>query len=112
MRQYVIQFALFLAAASLFAQKNEWLDPKVNEINRAPMHANYFAYETEDAALKGVKEKLFEFYDIERNMEIQLGEKCGCTSTDFYRLDYNDKGWDKMPVPDSGNLTGLVILFT
>ena len=25
----------------------EWQDPEVNAINRAPMHANFFAYETQ-----------------------------------------------------------------
>ena len=28
----------------------EWQDPKVNAVNRAPMHTHYFAYESEAAA--------------------------------------------------------------
>ena len=33
----------------------EWLDPEINAVNRAPMHTNYFAYESTDAAMKGEK---------------------------------------------------------
>ena len=50
---------LICAIASLgltaFAQQPEWQDPNVNAINRAPMHTNYFAYESEQAALKGCR---------------------------------------------------------
>ena len=34
--------AFALAAA---AQSNEWQDPEVNAVNRAPMRAHFFAYE-------------------------------------------------------------------
>ena len=47
-------FTVFALAAS--AQSNEWRNPQVNAVNRAPMHTNYFAYENADAAKKGLKE--------------------------------------------------------
>ena len=34
----------------------EWQNPEVNAVNRAPMHTNYFAYESEGGAQTGVKE--------------------------------------------------------
>lgn len=36
----------------------EWQDPEVNAVNRAPMHTNYFAYESGDAATVGKKNSL------------------------------------------------------
>ena len=42
-----------LGASAAFSQKNEWLDPNVNAVNRAPMHTHYFAYESADHALRG-----------------------------------------------------------
>lgn len=33
----------------------EWQNPEVNAVNRAPMHTNYFAYESEGVAQTGVK---------------------------------------------------------
>ena len=42
-------FSLFALAIGFqtiaLSQNNEWRDPEVNAENRAPMHANYFAYE-------------------------------------------------------------------
>ena len=38
---------LFAALAfTAVAQSNEWRNPEVNAVNRAPMHANFFAYKT------------------------------------------------------------------
>ena len=31
----------------------EWQDMQVNEVNRLPLHATFFAYENEATALKG-----------------------------------------------------------
>ena len=54
---------LFAALAfSAAAQSNEWLDPTVNAVNRAPMHTSYFAYET-----------LSQLHDTQRHLEILLG---------------------------------------
>ena len=52
MKLNVLACCLSLLGTAAFAQKNEWRDPNVNEINRAPMHTNYFAYEDENSALK------------------------------------------------------------
>ena len=44
---------LFAALAfTAVAQSNEWRNPEVNAVNRAPMHANFFAYETAEVAAK------------------------------------------------------------
>lgn len=48
----------------LLYPKNEWRDPEVNAVNRAPMHANYFAYESYDAARTGVKEESDNFLSL------------------------------------------------
>ena len=49
---------LFAALAfTAVAQSNEWRDPEVNAVNRAPMHANFFAYETAEVAAKDAKEQ-------------------------------------------------------
>ena len=53
-------FALMVSAQSF----NEWLDPVVNAVNRAPMHTSYFAYESADAAARGVKEKSANFMTL------------------------------------------------
>lgn len=48
--------AMMLASVNGVAQnRTEWLDPEVNQVNRMPMHTYYFAYESEELAMKGDK---------------------------------------------------------
>lgn len=42
----------------------EWQNPEINAVNRAPMHTNYFAYESADAAHVGVKEHSTRFMTL------------------------------------------------
>ena len=55
---------LSLLTASAFAQRNEWQNPEVNQVNRAPMHTNYFAYESEENALNGDKTESENFMSL------------------------------------------------
>lgn len=96
-----------LMASVAFGQKNEWLDPTVNQINRAPMHTNYFAYETEDAARKGCKESSSNFMTLNGIWNFNWVKDADMRPTDFYKVGYNDKGWSKMPVPGIWELNGF-----
>ena len=56
---------LFAALAfTAVAQSNEWRDPEVNAVNRAPMHANFFAYENAEMAAKDAKEQSRNFMTL------------------------------------------------
>ena len=35
----------------------EWRNPEINAVNRAPMHTNYFSFENADAAKKEAKKQ-------------------------------------------------------
>ena len=51
----MISFPVFiLTAISAAAAMDEWQNPRVNEVNRAPMHSWYFAYESEEEADAGI----------------------------------------------------------
>jgi beta-galactosidase len=102
----LISFALLLSATSLFAQKNEWQDPKVNELNRAPMHTNYFAYENEDAARKGDKEKSANFLSLNGTWKFNWVKNADARPLDFFKTDFNDQGWDNLPVPGLWEIHG------
>ena len=64
MRLNLFACCLSLLGTAAFAQNNEWRDPNVNQINRAPMHTNYFAYPNEDSALKGCKESVENYMSL------------------------------------------------
>lgn len=107
MRLNVIACCLSLLGTAAFAQKNEWRDPNVNEINRAPMHTNYFAYKNEESALKGCKESSENFMTLNGNWKFFWVKDAEMRPTDFYQVNYNDKGWDNMKVPGLWELNGF-----
>lgn len=98
---------LFAALAfSAAAQSNEWLDPTVNAVNRAPMHTNYFAYENADMAQKANKELSANFMTLNGTWKFFWVRDAEARPTDFWRVGYNDKGWDNMQVPAVWELNG------
>jgi len=98
---------IFGLSISVTAQKEEWLDPNINEINRAPMHADYFSYESEDGALKGVKERSANFMTLNGYWKFNWVKDAGQRPLDFYKTDYNDKGWSPIPVPGIWEVNGF-----
>ena len=53
MKKHFITGLLATFAIAASAQSfTEWQNPEVNAVNRAPMHTNYFAYESADAAAR------------------------------------------------------------
>lgn len=95
-------FALTASAQSF----NEWLDPAVNAVNRAPMHTSYFAYESADAASRGVKEKSANFMTLNGTWKFFWVKDADARPTDFWKTDYNDKGWNDLQVPAVWELNG------
>lgn len=105
-RQLIL--GLFAAAAlTAGAQSfNEWRDPNVNAVNRAPMHTNYFAYESADVAARGVKEQSANYMTLNGTWKFFWVKDADARPTDFWKSDYNDKGWGEIPVPGVWELNG------
>lgn len=92
--------------AALFAAQPAWQDPAVNAVNRAPMHAHYFAYASADEARTGVKEQSSHFLSLNGAWRFNWVEHAWQRPTDFYRVDYDDRDWATMPVPGVWELNG------
>lgn len=88
------------------AQTNEWLNPEVNAVNRAPMHANYFAYESPAKAAQGVKEKSSNYMSLNGLWKFNWVRHAEQRPTTFFRTDFNDKGWDHIQVPALWEING------
>lgn len=84
----------------------EWQDPQVNEVNRAPMHANFFAYENIEASKTALKEKSENFMTLNGTWKFFWVENADRRPTDFFRVGYNDKGWADFQVPAVWELNG------
>lgn len=96
-----------LSTATITAQTfKEWQDLSVNAVNRLPMHSGYFAYESGELALKGVPEESTSFISLNGVWKFNWVKEISMRPTDFYRTDYNDRGWNTMPIPGMWELNG------
>lgn len=84
----------------------EWHDMQVNQINRFPLHTNYFAYESEDLALKGDIAESKNFLSLHGLWKFHWVRDADERPTDFYAIHYDDNHWGKMPVPGLWELNG------
>lgn len=85
---------------------NEWKDLEVNSLNRLPMHAPLFPFMTEKEALQNQKESSSNYISLNGNWKFNWVEKVDDRPQDFYRKDYNDRGWTTMTVPGLWELNG------
>ncbi len=86
--------------------KEYWQDPNVNQVNRLPIHSSYFAYESKDAAVKGDMKLSKNYMILNGIWKFNWVKSADQRPGDFFRVDYNDKAWGKMPVPGMWELNG------
>ena len=107
MKKHLLTGVLAVVAISGAAQTfKEWQDPEVNAINRAPMHTNYFAYESDKAALRAQKETSSNFMTMNGTWKFFWVKNADARPTDFWKIGFNDKGWDDLKVPAVWELNG------
>ena len=107
MKKHLLTSLLTLVTLTLGAQTfHEWKDPRINAVNRAPMHSNYFAYESADVAQKGIKENSVNFMSLNGNWKFFWVKDAESRPTDFWKVGFNDKGWNTLPVPGLWELHG------
>lgn len=84
----------------------EWQDPEINAVNRTPMHTNYFAYESTEAAMQGNKEQSSNFMTLNGTWKFNWVENADARPTDFWTIGFNDKSWKHIQVPGMWELNG------
>ena len=96
--------ALALTAGAQTFQ--EWRNPEINAVNRAPMHTNYFAFENADAAKKANKKQSTNYMTLNGTWKFNWVKDADSRPTDFWKTGFNDKGWDDLQVPAVWELNG------
>lgn len=103
----LLAVALLVTGANASAQTfTEWKDPAVNQINRLPMHTEFFAYASSEEAGLGKPEASSNYLSLNGLWKFNWVEDQDMRPLDFYKSDYNDKGWGQMPVPGIWELNG------
>ena len=105
-KQLITGFLGMLALTASAQTFQEWRNPEINAVNRAPMHANYFAYESAETAGKGLKENSANFLSLNGTWKFNWVKDADMRPTDFWQTTFNDKGWDDFQVPAVWELNG------
>ena len=107
MRKYVTLGLAALFSLSANAQTfTEWQDAGVNAVNRAPMHTDYFAYETPELAARGERVSSIYYMSLNGQWKFNWVRHADARPADFWKPGYNDRAWDTMPVPGVWELNG------
>ena len=106
MKRQLLTCCLAMCSLATMAQHDEWKNPEINAVNRAPMHTNYFAYSSSEEAAKADKENSSNFMTLNGIWKFNWVKNADARPTDFYRTDYNDKGWGQMKVPGVCEMNG------
>ena len=84
----------------------EWHDLQVNEVNRFPLHSNFFAYESESDALKGNMKSSGNYLGLDGSWKFKWVANADERPADFYKVTFDDSSWGTMPVPGIWSLNG------
>ena len=109
MKRLFLTSLTVLAALTATAQQpngTEWHDMQVNNLNRLPVHTDFFAYETEYKAVNRQPNQSERYLSLNGDWKFHWVADADQRPTDFYRTDYDDSSWGRMPVPGCWELNG------
>lgn len=108
MKKFLFGAAIALGAIPAVGQTfREWQDPAVNAINREPMRSESFAFKTgESGESKLDRKNSVNYLSLNGDWKFNWVNDASSRPTDFWKKDFNDKGWDNIKVPGVWELNG------
>ena len=96
-----------LATCAVYAADTTpvWKDPNVNQQNREPRRAHFFAFESIDKA-RGDKAQSARFLSMEGMWKFHFVKDHQNAPRDFFSLKYDDAAWVDFPVPGLFEING------
>lgn len=86
---------------------NDWENMYILHINRLPSAANFMGYPTKEMALEGIKEKSPYFLSLNGTWDFKYVSRYDQRPMDFFNLDADLSGWDKIKVPSNWEMEGF-----
>ena len=106
MRNLLIAITCLVAATGVAAEKMPvWKDPVVNQQNRLPRHAHFFAFESAEKAREG-KQASVRYLSMEGMWKFNFVRNHQDAPENFFALKYDDSQWKDFPVPGLFELNG------
>lgn len=81
----------------------EWQDPEVNGVNREPMRSANFAFKKGET---GCMKNSTNYLSLNGTWKFNWVNDADQRPTDFWKKDFNDRGWDNIQVPGVWELNG------
>ena len=104
--------AMLLSVGNATAQNasqpkgDEWHDMEVNQVNRLPMHTDFFGYECCNKALAGDKTHSQRFLSLHGDWRFNWVANADERPDNFWQPQFDDHEWAMMPVPGLWELNG------
>ena len=106
LRKTLLSFALLAAVNVLADVKPVWQDPAVNQQNREPRRASFFAFEDAQKAQAGDKTRSDRYLSMEGKWRFNFVKDHNLAPKDFFSLKFDDSEWVDFPVPGLFELEG------
>ena len=105
MKSKVLSLFLLLSLSASAQKLPVWQDPGVNQQNREPRRAHFFAFESADKA-KGDKSASARFLSMEGMWKFHFVKDHQNAPKDFFSLKFDDSKWVDFPVPGLFEVNG------
>lgn len=86
---------------------NEWESPTKLSLNKEQPKSWFFTFANEESARKVLPENSEYYMSLDGTWSFNWVGNPGERPVDFYKVDYDDKAWDKVQVPMNWNVYGL-----
>ncbi|HZL11293.1 MAG TPA: glycoside hydrolase family 2 TIM barrel-domain containing protein [Prolixibacteraceae bacterium] len=110
MKNLLFGICLLLIACFSQAQTKSaqpfWLNERINEENRLPMHSSFFVFENEQLAKKGDWKQSANYLNLNGDWKFKWAEKPAELPKDYESTSFDDSGWNKMQVPSTWEVNG------
>ena len=85
----------------------EWQSPLELSLNKEQPHAWFFSFEDVESARKVLPENSTRWMSLDGLWRFCWAPDPDHRPADFYRADFDDSGWDNIPVPANWNIVGI-----
>lgn len=102
----VLSFCASISISLAQTMQPDWEDPEVVSINRLPMRASYFPFESLKAAQEGNRANSGRFLSLNGMWKFSWVDHPDKRPRDFFKPGYNDSGWSQFPVPSNWEFKG------
>lgn len=103
----LIYGSLLLQAQQIDPAKNLHQNHEIFEVNKASPRSSFFAFENEALATEDRKENSRRYFSLNTYWKFNWVRNPQERPTDFYKTDFDDKAWDRFPVPANWEVHGL-----